>query len=61
MAAEWQVIIQTDRQTDIILPSLRMSYSSEALEHKAYAYESSLQVSLKANTARPINEETAAA
>lgn len=38
-----------------------MSYSSEALEHKAYAYESSLQVSLKANTASPINEEAAAA
>lgn len=53
---------QIDRQTAVILPpSLRMSYSSEALEHKAYAYESLPQVSLKANTASPINEEAAAA
>lgn len=38
-----------------------MSYSSEALEHTAYVYESSLQVSLKANTGSPINEDIAAA
>lgn len=47
MAVVWQVVTdrQIDRQTAVILPpSLRMSYSREALEHKAYAYESSLQV-----------------
>lgn len=38
-----------------------MSYSSEALAHTAYVYESSPQVSLKANTASPINEDAAAA
>lgn len=61
MAPVWQVIIQTDGYHSTLHTILEDVLQQRSTTAYGIIYESSLQVSLKANTGSPINEDIAAA